>query len=210
MKTQRAHPAISPLQRDGRVIVRSSLLSLHRFPSRPHRARHLLLREYLGAFDSQYTIPARACAPHLCTVRAHEFSYTSSSLRRASPTATANSGPIPSSTERIKAGAEVFANGSATRTSMEKILFAYVPSSLVTPPPPVSMIEVTDFLCSVSYCMSTRRASEKIREKTSSGLPSVSAPPRPSSFFNISARAMERLPETAMARVMSWLPMLME
>src|SRR3989344_6066834 len=110
---------------------------------------------------------------------------------------------IPSRTGRIKAGASVFAKGSATRTSIENVLLAYAPSSLVTPPPPVNTMEVMDFLCSVSYCIRTLRTSEKMREKTSSGLPSVPLPPIPSSFLSTSALAIDTLPDIAIARVMS-------
>lgn len=49
---------------------------------------------------------------------------SSSSLRSATPTATANSGPISESTGRINAGAEVRANGSASCTSRAKNSFA--------------------------------------------------------------------------------------
>jgi len=63
--------------------------------------------------------------------------YQSSNLRSANPTATENSGPISLSVERINSGAFVFANGSATRVSTAKNVFAYCTSPFVTPPPPV-------------------------------------------------------------------------
>jgi hypothetical protein len=54
----------------------------------------------------------------------HNGYPSSSSFRRAMPTATANSGPISLRTGRMKAGASVFANGSATVTGTEKNSFA--------------------------------------------------------------------------------------
>src|SRR3989344_7116983 len=74
---------------------------------------------------------------HPAVEKPHPIYSLACSLRRASPTATENSGPTCFKISSKNAGASVFANGSPRTTSVSSFSFANGNSPLRTDPPPV-------------------------------------------------------------------------